>query len=374
VIALALWPIGSACSKGGGSGAGGAGGTIGVGGASGPTGAGGAKSDASAGGSGAGVGGHAGAGGAAGVGGSGAVDAGIDVVNRGDARTTPKLSWTLTTSGWDAAFISGTAGGELWIATRTGSALQIRADGSSNSTLLNLLANAFVTGLWVAAANDAYISANANVVLHWDGSGTWKRDVMASGRVFPAVWGSSPTDVYAAAGAEVYHSTGNDQWTLQTLRDLPLGPLAALTGTGPNDLWLAGAEGEIYRSTGDGMWPQETKTGVFFVNQLWAASPSEAYFVTNTAVAHRRPGGAWVTEPTPRTDNELILSIWGSGPTDIYAGTDQGHLFHSVGDGVWQNDGFDAGPGLTIDINGIWGRSATDVYLATSLGIYHGQR
>jgi hypothetical protein len=64
--------------------------------------------------------------------------------------------------------------------------------------------------------------------------------------------------------------------------------------------------------------------------------------------------------------------MWGSGPSDVYVGTDQSRLFHSTGNGVWQDEGFNPGAGITPPINGIWGRSATDVYLATYNGIYHG--
>jgi hypothetical protein len=109
------------------------------------------------------------------------------------------------------------------------------------------------------------------------------------------------------------------------------------------------------------------------VNQLWVATPNDAYMVSNATIMHRVPStGRWVAEPTPLAGNDYLHWIWGSGPNDVYAGTDQAHLFHSVGDGVWQDEGFDPGPGFPPAIKSIWGRNASDVYLGTTNGIYHG--
>jgi hypothetical protein len=290
--------------------------------------------------------------------------------SRDAARPTPKLTWTLMTpgSGWNASFISGAADGELWIADRGGSALQIRADGTSSVTDLKLSTSAYVTDLWVAGSNNAYISAYANLVLHWDGSGAWKRDIMTSGTVFGSVWGSGPTDVYAVGGGGPYHSTGNDTWTTVPLHATLIAGMGQIRGTGPNDIWLTGIYGELFRSTGDGMWHQETTPQTPGVNQLWVASTNEAYFINSITIMHRMPGGGCVAEPAGLLTDEHVNGIWGSGPNDVYAGTDKSRLLHSAGDGVWQDEGFNG----NAVIHAIWGRSASDVYLGTSNGIYHG--
>ena len=358
----------------------GGGGVGNIGGSSGGGGGSGASGGAANGGGSAGISGMAGTGGGmAGTGGSmaGTGGATIDASSQdhpGDTssdapRPTPKLIWTRTTPGWDAYFISGAADGELWIATLGGGALQIRADGTTSTTDVQLSTSAHVTGLWVAGPNNAYISAYANLVLHWDGSGTWKRDLMASGTLFESVWGFGPTDVYASARGNPYHSTGDDKWTVQVVPGTTTAGFGPLGGTGPTDVWLAGTYGEIFRSSGDGNWRLETKTEVHEAIQLWVASPNEAYFITLLQIMHRLPStGNWVAEPAPLVGDERINSIWGSGSNDVYAGTDQGHLLHSVGDGVWRDEGYNLG----VVIRGIWGRSASDVYLATSGGIYHG--
>jgi len=334
----------------------------------------------------AGAAGTAGGAGAVGGGGAGGATAGSDGggaggaivdassdrpvdASRSDApRPTPKLTWTLMTPGWDAYYISGAANNELWMATRGGSALQIRADGTSSTFDLQLSTSAYATDLWVAGPNNAYISAFANLVLHWDGSGTWKRDIMPSGTVFGSVWGSGPDDVYAVGGGGPYHSTGNDVWTVVPLHATLIAGMGQIRGSGPTDVWLTGLYGELFRSTGDGMWRQETTPETPGVNQLWVASSNEAYFINLITIMHRLPTSACVAEPAPLVGNERINAIWGSGPNDVYVGTDKGRLLHSVGDGVWQDDGF---TGNAV-IHGIWGRSASDVYLATSSGIYHG--
>jgi hypothetical protein len=95
--------------------------------------------------------------------------------------------------------------------------------------------------------------------------------------------------------------------------------------------------------------------------------------VSNSTIMHRLPStGSWVAEPTPLASTDYLHCLWGSGPDDVYAGSNQAHLFHSTGDGVWQDEGFSPGTSFPPAIKGIWGRSASDVYLATSNGVYHG--
>ena len=284
------------------------------------------------------------------------------------------------TPGWDAEFVSGDATGETWIATSFGAVLQIRSDGTTSSTSLALSASARVTGFWVAGPNNAYVGAYANVVLHWDGSGTWKRDIMPSGTTFGSIWGSGPNDVYAAGGGGPYHSTGDDRWTPWPLMQTTTAGMGPLGGSGPNDVWLAGLYGEIFRSSGNGTWRPEVTTEKYYVNQIWVAGPNEAYFVTNVDIMHRLPStGRWVAEANPLgisadagVPSDVITWLWGSGPNDVYVVTDYGHVLHSSGDGVWQDDGFDPGAGVKLQIRCIWGRNAGDVYLATSNGLYHG--
>src|SRR5262245_3527058 len=303
------------------------------------------------------------------------VDASSDV-----ARPTPKLKWTGTLPSWNLDYISGAIDGEIWVAARPSSVAQIRADGTIMQSSLALSGSAYVTGLWVAGPNNAYASALANIVLHWDGSGTWKRDIMRSGLTFKSIWGTGPTNIYAVGGNNPFHSTGDDQWMEQPLPATTFAGPGPLGGTGPTDIWLAGIYGEIFRSTGDGTWHQETTPQTPGVNQLWVASANEAYMVSNVVIMHRLPStGGWVAEPNPLgisvdrdAGSDYFNWIWGSGPNDVYVTTDKGHLLHSIGDGVWQDEGFESGTSFSVDIRCIWGRSASDVYLATSNGIFHG--
>jgi hypothetical protein len=358
---------GGATNDGGGGGGGAAGGNAGAG-----AGAGAAGRDAGSGGGGTAGGGSGG--GSAGAAGSGGANVdGSSQDRSSDARSTPKLTWTLILQGWDADFVAGAADGEVWTASKPSSVMQMRTDGTMSATSLNLLGSAYVTGLWVAGPGNVYASAYANLVLHWDGSGTWKRDIMTSGTTFSSVWGSSPTDIYASGGGGPYYSTGDDKWVARPVLETTIAGTGPLGGTGPNDIWIAGVYGEIFRSNGDGTWHKEATPATPGVNQLWVATPDEAYMVSNSTIMHRLPStGSWVAEPTPLASTDYLHCLWGSGPDDVYAGSNQAHLFHSTGDGVWQDEGFSPGTSFPPAIKGIWGRSASDVYLATSNGVYHG--
>ena len=132
-----------------------------------------------------------------------------------------------------------------------------------------------------------------------------------------------------------------DGATVHADDDLP--GLGRLGGTGPTDIWLAGIYGEIFRSTGDGTWRAETTPANAEREPALGRHPERSLLRQlrrhHASPAEQRQLGRR-DDAARRATSDIIHWIWGSGPNDVYAGTDKGRLLHSVGDGVWQDDGF----------------------------------
>jgi hypothetical protein len=157
----------------------------------------------------------------------------------------------------------------------------------------------------------------------------------SSANVF-ALWGSGPADVYAstAPGTTILHSAGDGSW--QTL----------------------------YAQDGGAAWAG------------WSSGPGDAFAVVSPAgdgadafVLHATPSG-WTPETVGQPGARLV-TIWGSGPQDIYAGGYHkgpdgllvGDLYHSAGDGQWMPVGL---PGHVYQVKAVWGASPGSVYV----GVY----
>lgn len=72
-----------------------------------------------------------------------------------------------------------------------------------------------------------------------------------------AIWGSSPTDVYAVSGFAnrdtVYHSSGDGDWDGQNSPEVSLDDI---WGSSAHHVYAAGG-GSVFFSRGDGVWTAE---------------------------------------------------------------------------------------------------------------------
>ena len=117
---------------------------------------------------------------------------------------------------------------------------------------------------------------------------------------------------------------------------------------------------------GDGFWPAA----------MWGGG-GELY-VGWDKIHHRSAAGTWTSGSIAKSKYVLDeVSIWGSGPHDVYAGSrgsdlGSGGLFHSTGDDQWTPVTLPAPP---VYIRAVWGLSADDVYAAgRDTPIFHLQK
>jgi hypothetical protein len=140
--------------------------------------------------------------------------------------------------------------------------------------------------LWVASNGDVWVAASNNQVAHWDGVG-WRVEAVPAPSVRPitAIWGSDPSDVWVANGEWVGRFNGAS-WQSTAFPMPRVIPYATtMSGSGPNDVFVASREGGIARWNGTG-WTVVASGA----DSVWVAAPGEAWAsVTLGKLFRRRP-------------------------------------------------------------------------------------
>jgi hypothetical protein len=189
------------------------------------------------------------------------------------------------------------------------------------------------------------------------------------------VWGSSPTNLYAADVFNLYHSDGSGTWTKVPLDNM-YQDFSQIWGTSATNLYVGGqvSTGQtnyavVFHYDGTSWTPENTPTlsdGALSwhagTNFVWGSGPNDIYAADrNWSIIHSNGGGLWTID---RSAEEGHGGIWGSGPADIYTGGGTG-LLHSNGGGQWSPVA--GAPSL----GAIWGTGKDDVYGLAYDGVYH---
>jgi hypothetical protein len=311
-------------------------------------------------------------GGAGGTGGTGGVAAGAGGDGAGGEPEPPplppELTWRLEEG--DGSAIWGSGPNDIYIAGSLGTIMHSTGDGVWTSQVSDT--NARLTGIWGSGPADIYISVSSNVILHSTGNGEWEHQGTDVGFTHNDVWGTGPDNIYALIGGGVMHSSGDGAWELEEIMAGP--PVAfALWGSSPTDIYLAAGFANnptIYHSTGDGTWRGQTGSPPVTLDDITGAGPDQIYATGGDAVYSSRGDGAWTVELTFEEDFAQV--IWALDSEHVYACTqNDGWFYSSNGAGTWSS-GTRIDPALEVSCGGIWGTSPSDLYVATSNGIYHG--
>ncbi len=207
-----------------------------------------------------------------------------------------------------------------------------------------------VNAIWGSGPTDVYAAAwddPGRGLLHSNGDGTWTHEELRDRRL-KAVWGSSAKDVYVAGNDAIYHRQDDGSWKRE--HSGMRGAVTALWGSSAKDVWATGAYGQVFRSKGDGTWTTSSvgdeKT---LLLAIWGSAAADVYVGGGDgAVFHVGVAGTFERQSVGVHDN--VTSIWGSGSKDIYAVA--GGLFHSAGDGHWEPVVVD---GLGTRGSALWG-------------------
>jgi hypothetical protein len=221
-----------------------------------------------------------------------------------------------------------------------------------------------VNALWGTSPTDVWAGTDAGM-FHWDGNAWTLTDTGAtSGQIFNAVGGTSSTDVWAhdAGGRQMFHWTGGPSWS---------GMSDGAGGQAVNALWMADRNtgwavgnnglGVKWNGTAWGTVGGAIDPSLFNLNAIWGADASHVYAVGDYETIVTYDGTTWSATNLPGSNS--LRAVWGSDATHVWAVGDSGTTDFYDGTG-WSSISNPATLGLT----GVWGSSANDVWAVGSQG------
>ena len=169
-----------------------------------------------------------------------------------------------------------------------------------------------------------------------------------------AVWGSGPTDVWAAGDkGTILHFDGKVWAPSVSGTDEDL---TGLTGTGPTNVYASGQKGTILHWDGQG-WRQVSGSPETALVHMWSSGPDDVWAVgldtsDEVGVMRHWNGTKWESQAIPGSGS--LWGIGGTGPTDVsMVGSNsngKGYVIH--------------GDGKHFDANGYKGPAARAVWCA----------
>jgi hypothetical protein len=112
-------------------------------------------------------------------------------------------------------------------------------------------------------------------------------------------------------------------------------------------------------------WTYLPATSQISVLSIWGSGPNDVYIVGSVGMGEHFDGARWTSLETGTGAH--LTGVWGSGPNDVYIATNSNALLHSgVDAGTWDHQVFGGG----VTFSDIKGWSATDIY-ADGPGVIH---
>jgi hypothetical protein len=254
-------------------------------------------------------------------------------------------------------------------------------------------ANLSCTADNLCRASDVWAVGNGTATFHWDGL-MWTKTALAvpSGMAdvsLESVWGTSPGDVWAVGFSSTGHSDGiregvvyrfnGQSWKLCASPDPCASPtktaLGYIFGSGPNDVWVIGANSstDVYNWNGvawslkaSGIGAGTSFRGAWCAkkNDCWAVG-SDAPSGTFVAQAYRWDGAMWTRANSISTQGDLS-AVYGFASDDVWAvgrdGAYKSLLIHFNGVEWSSNVALTNGKPLSA----IWGTSPSDIWAVGS--------
>ena len=219
--------------------------------------------------------------------------------------------------------------------------------------------------VWGTSASDVFAVGDFGTIVHWNGT-AWEAMDTGLGcgcESLYGVWGSGPDDVWAVGdGGLILHYDGV-QWVAGDT--MPVAWLGGVWGSGPDDVFAVGDDGGIFHYDGtawtamtSGLEGQEE-----FLNSVWGLSSTDVYAAASNGVLHY-DGVSWSQVPgLPECPH---FSVWGSAPDDLFVANICG-IDHYDG-ATWTH--MDPG-GLATEL---WGFGPHNVLANTDQYIFRGSR
>lgn len=213
-----------------------------------------------------------------------------------------------------------------------------------------------LNAVWAAAPNDAWAVGGGGTLLRWNGS-RWMQVASGSTSELTGVWGAHANDVWAAGGGALLH--GNSAGWVNVPK--PVGLVSAVFGSGPADVWAVGSlilhwDGESWTSLSTPPAP---------LNGGFSLSATEAWAAAGNGRLQHWNGSSW-SEVNPGGGQAALRSVWASSATNVFAVGDASVVFRWNGGGWTQTSVTGSGAK-----NSVWGSGPTDVWAAGSGDVFH---
>lgn len=222
-----------------------------------------------------------------------------------------------------------------------------------------------IEAFWASGPENIYIGRSGyyeygfNQLSHYDGT-SWQP---VGKRTATAIWGRSATEVYAAGDA--LHIFDGKEWEDIAI---PSGPTRRLRASGiwasdRNNIYVVGQacylcrEGMVLHYDGT-TFREQPLPQVDVLLAIWGSDPSNIFAASASGEILHYDGVEWGRmDDAPRT--AALTAIWGSGPNDVFFAGSAGVILHYTGD-HWEF----MRSATERTLVSIWGRSPSDVYAA----------
>lgn len=301
--------------------------------------------------------------------GGGSVDAG------GDAKPTPEAPLGQVASGTTATLNGVWLSADHVFAVAVGETGTIVTSEDAGKTW-NGSTSGVSTGLtavWGASANDVWAVGEAGTILRTADRGfSWQP--LSLGVPKPnltAIWGSGSDQVFVGTAAGDIHRTRDMGTSFPIVMNAPAlaTEVVGIGGTSATDIWAARGYKMVHSTNGGDTWQEINTQNAYIQRGLWAGGPEDVYTINANGVVRRydSTAGPEGTLHLTKLDSPLcfgcleLRGIAGVAPTDVWVVGDKGFAAHSTGHGDWRE-----APAGSANLRGV--ASVNDVVLAVGAG------
>jgi hypothetical protein len=232
-------------------------------------------------------------------------------------------------------------------------------DAPWTSTTMRTGAGKPITGLWGTGPSDVW-AAGGDGALRWNGK-AWSPVPVGKGGGLSVIRGNAPNDAWALGPPEV---GGIWRWNGTAWRAIPTEAkdLRGLWVRPRGDVWAVGKQGKVVRWNGE-RWKRSDLARFVDLTALWASPSGELWAVGQDGITARTPGGAWAITPESGGSAASLLGVWGSAPGDVWAVGQAGTTLH------WDGSSWLVVPtGTDLPLNAVWGSARDEVFAVGGRG------
>lgn len=222
-------------------------------------------------------------------------------------------AWSRKSSGTSAPLTAlwGSASDDLWASSLAGT-LHSWNGAFFTPVSISTITTSNLLSAWQDGAGAAYAVGEGGALLRWDGA--WIPQDSGTTSTLARVWGSGPDDIWVVgAGGLIRRSRGGAFAPVDN--PSPTSDfLSGLHGLGPDHVWAVGLQGAAYRWDGALLRKINLNTSgdllavrVVGPREVWFAGAGVLLHLVDNTVFRLHIGAA------------VLLDLWASGPSDVWA-------------------------------------------------------